>query len=212
MGTWRAFCETIHLVALGLWVGTLAMTGAAAAILFPTIRGLRPTLPDYARYTGEHWLIAAGHVVQRLFLLCDTIQFGCATVASASLAVLYLRLRLEWRRPASFARLGGLLVAMGVLFYQFFFLVPGMNRHLTAYWIAAQTGDNATALVHKAAFDADHPTATGLLVSGTLAVLVALVAGAWSAATPGYGGPAGEPSRAGRPGRLEEPLLARTRP
>jgi hypothetical protein len=214
MRSWRALSETIHLTALGLWLGSLVMTGAAAAIIFPTVKALRPSLPEFSGYTGDHWRIAGGQIASRVFLVCDVVQFICAILAGVSVCVLLIVARVSVRRPAVLARLATLGIAIAVLGGQLFFLAPRMNGHMLSFWAAAQRGDNAAAAVSQAAFDKLHPVATNLLGVATLAVLVAMVLGAWAASTPerndAWTGLPRIPTQTHRPAKLEEPLLLRT--
>ncbi len=200
-------CETIHLTVLGLWLGTLIMTGVAAAVLFPAVRALDPRLPAYSEYTGDHWSLLAGKVAAILFFVCDSVQFAGALVAGLTLCIAILGFGLPMTRLTTAARGGLLIVLIGILSFQFFVLAPRMNRNLVAYWDAAQRGDNEAAGALKAAFDADHPLARNLLAVDTLAVLALLVVGVWSAT--GAAGSA-RPRPDTRPYQLEEPLLARS--
>src|SRR5690349_21676927 len=52
--------QTIHVVAAGVWLGSLVMTGAYAGLVFRTMRTLNPSLPDFGAYPGEHWRLAGG--------------------------------------------------------------------------------------------------------------------------------------------------------
>jgi hypothetical protein len=214
MPRWRAPSETIHLIALALWLGTLVMTGAAAAVIFPVMKSLNPALPGYAAYSGEHWRIAGGQIASRLFFICDTIQFGAGIIAAVTLGVLLFVARVPALRPAMILRMVALIAALGILGYQFFFFFPTFNSNMTQYWAAAQRGDNTAAATFKAAFDRAHPTVTILLASSTISVFLALTAGAWTAATPERNiAPSLAPRLAAEPPkqRLEEPLLLRAR-
>ena len=59
-----------------------------------------------------------------------------------------------------------------------------MNHELRSYWTAAETGDVEAARRHRAAFDADHPTAS-TLYSATLLLLIGAVAASAVALGPG---------------------------
>jgi len=220
MKSWRALSETIHLTVLGIWLGVLLMTGVAAAVLFPTIKQLRPTLPDFASYTGEHWRIAAGQPAAKLFVICDATQFACAMIGAISLLVLVFVAKVKVRRPAMLIRIGAFLLAMGLLGAQFFFVAPSMHVNMLAFWQAAAAGDNTGAEVFRAAFDKDHPTASAILSSTAGCVFVSFMFAAWCSSTherpektrgsvreesPASSAPPAAP-------RLETPLLARTRP
>jgi hypothetical protein len=203
MSPWKAFCHTVHVVALGLWMGTIVMAGATAAVLFPTMKGLDPRLPAFASFEGEHWRLAAGRIGQQVFLISDLIQFACAVLAIGTFLVLVFFHGLMRRRGQAMLRGLLLAVALAGIAGELLILAPSMNSALKAYWAAAQSGDAAAAAVHQKAFAELHPMATNVLVITLLAVAGALIAAAW---TSGSGSaPAvlrGEPP-------LEEPALLR---
>ncbi|MCA9303934.1 MAG: hypothetical protein KC996_07430 [Phycisphaerales bacterium] len=171
--------QTIHLLALALWVGAAAMSGIVAAIVFPTMRTLNPTLGAYPDYTGDHSTLAAGNIAGRVFLLVDTVQFVCAATALASLIAM-LMLGYSLNTLARVARSVILCIALGILSYHLFVLMPGMHNDLKAYWDAAAIGDNLTADMHKDAFLALHTTASRSIGGTTIAALVAFVLGVWT--------------------------------
>lgn len=188
MSTFRATLQTINVAALGIWVGSIVMTGAAAALTFPAVKALGPTLPSHATYTGEHWLIVAGTVAARFFLASDIISFACACIAIITLAALVAP-RLFTSRPSTPAASPGntllwlriltLSLLCAILCYHLLVFSPGLNAELKAYWTAAAAGQNDLALKHKAAFDALHPQASRLIGTLALAGLAALIAAAW---------------------------------
>lgn len=207
MPIWRKLADALHTAALGVWLGVVLMSAAAAAVIFPTVKALDPSLPGFAAYTGDHWMIAAGRVADRTFAVSDAAQFVCALLAGLGLVVRRPIGDAAWRTARSALRITFLSGAITALAYQLFVLAPRINANLQAHWTAAAAGDNATAQTQRAAFTADHPTA-----SATLAVIATLVAvclglAAWPGSGPGYvGGSA--PTAASGP-RLEEPALAR---
>lgn len=202
----RRLLETVHLTAVGLWLGSLAMAGAAAAIIFPTVRDLDPTLPAYASFSGPHWKLAAGHVASRIFLVADAVSLGCLIVSGLTLGVVVAS-KEPWRRPiATGVRLLALFGALGLLTYSFFFLGPRMNTNMRSYWDAAQAGDNNSALKFQSAFDEDHPTASAVMTGSFGCVLILMISGAFSSAGQAKPKP-GE--QAPTPSRLEQPTLTR---
>src|SRR6185295_5853324 len=68
--------ESVHLVSATVWLGTLLATGLGAAIAFPSMRSLKPTVTDYRVPEDQHWLIVAGHVARPLFSVGD-VASGC---------------------------------------------------------------------------------------------------------------------------------------
>ncbi len=202
----RRLLETVHLTFVGLWLGSLAMAGAAAAIIFPTVRDLDPSLPAYAAFSGPHWKLTAGHVASRIFLVADAVSLGCLIVAGLTLGAVVAS-KEPWRRPiATSVRLLALFGALSLLTYSFFFLGPRMNSNMLSYWDAAQRGDNAAALGFQDAFDADHPRASTVMTASFGCVLLLMVSGALAAtgqARPKTG------EHAPTPARLEQPTLTR---
>jgi hypothetical protein len=204
MRPWRAFTEMVHLVALGLWLGSLVMAAATAAVVFPTVKSLDPRLPGFAAYTGDHWLLAAGHVGERVFTISYLIAFPCSLAAIITLAALVLLFRLPRTRPAVVLRIVALVIAVAAFAAQLLVVSQSMNASLRAYWAAAQAGQNDVAARHQAAFQELHPMASTLMAITGIGVLVALGAGAWSA-----GAGEGDGGRAQSGPVLEEPALVR---
>lgn len=203
----RRLLETLHALALGLWLGVLCMTGFTAAMLFPTMKALNPTLPQFSAYTGEHWRIAAGSIAQRLFLACDTVGLACGILSILTLGLSLFSLRKLGRTSVALpaVRVAAVSLAGALLGYQLFMLGPEMGRNLARYYAAAQSGDMAAAATHQAAFAAQHPTATTVMGSLAACTLIALLAGLWHATA----GPA--PALPTRSSTYEEPALLRAR-
>lgn len=207
MRTGRKIAETIHFVALGVWLGTIVTTGMAAAMLFPTVRDLSPSAPKFAEYTGEHWRIVAGHIGARLFLNADVVQFVCAFVAIFSAGVSVILMGRHWRTIGTGGRMVLLSCALTAFSYGFFIHTPQMNAHLVAYWQAAEAGDIEAATAQQGAFAAMHPTSTTILGLTAFCVLGTMAVGLFSALGPP------SPNRVVREasaGQLETPTLART--
>ena len=191
--------QTIHVVAAGVWLGSLVMSAASAALVFRTLRWLAPSLPDFAAYPGEHWRVAGGIVAARLFVAADIIQFVCLMTCGLTFAMGALFLGLPLRRAACAVGGAVLILLVAVLSYQFFVLTPELTERMQLGWDAARAGDVATADTHRAAVDALHPRARTLMAVDAGLVLVLLVAGAWSM-TPWIRPRVGQ--------GLQEPLLA----
>lgn len=206
MSPMRRLLETVHLTFVGLWMGSLAMAGAAAAIIFPTIRDLDPSLPDYASFTGPHWKLAAGHVASRIFLVADAVALGCLIVSGLTLG-LVVASKEPWRQAwTTGIRLVALFGALSLLTYSFFFLGPRMNTNMRSYWDAAEAGNNEAALQYQAAFDKDHPTASTVMVSSFACVTLLMIAGAFAVT----GRDSASKESAGVPAsKLEQPSLTR---
>jgi hypothetical protein len=204
--TGRKVCETAHLLAAGLWLGTLVMAGVTAAVMFTSMRTLEPELGRFAAYTGDQSNLGAGFLQNRIFLAGDVIQFVCATLVLATTIAMLAFFGLPLRRISSAVRLFALGAVMILASYQLFVLSPRMQTNVERYWQAAEAGENDAAESARLAFSADHPTASRVLGATALSVAILLAAGAWSAAS------AAQPERAPRPASrsgLEEPGLAR---
>ena len=179
----RAISETIHLGVLGLWAGTVLMTGVTAALAFPTMKALDPTLPGFAKFNGDHWMIAAGSVMNKAFLVSDWVGLVCAGLAVVTLLFVLLGVRVKFAKPATVLRTVALAAALGMSIYAVAVLRPHMQAELTDFWDAARAGDSDTAAIHQQAFDDLHPKASFLLISQFVLVLWALGAGGFAALT-----------------------------
>lgn len=168
-GAWARKLEAVHLGALGVWLGALVMVSATAALAFPTMKGLQPALPGYRVDLMEHPQIAAGHMMNPVFM---GVMVG--GTACAALALLAWR-SMGWVRRALSVVLvllaAGTLIGVGL----------AMQDHLHAYWEAARAGELEAAAGAKQRFDALHPWSSRALGTQAALVLLALVVGAWSA-------------------------------
>lgn len=168
----------VHVTALGIWVGTIAMTGAAAGVLFPQIKALAPTTAVFEKYTGEHWLLIAGRPASRIFAISDMVQFSLALIVLLSFIGLYTSgsLRRHW---ATAIHTIGLSIIIAVFCYYMLVLAPRMDMALKAFWTAAENGAMDAAAKHRAAFDADHPVASRLYSVLAFVLLGTTLAAAW---------------------------------
>ncbi len=174
----RAALETAYIGVLAVWLGLLIMTGVAAATLFPMLKSLAPTLPEFALYTGDHWRIAGGQIANRLFTISDIAGVILIAAAAALLAIsTYLR---HLTYSALAARWASLMLPAIAMAINLFVLHPRMGRTLTAFYAAAAAGQGPRADVLQTALDSDHPLSTALMVLLTASVLIALVVAAWS--------------------------------
>lgn len=166
--------HAIHGIALALWLGCVATSGLAAAIIFPTMKSLDPRLGEYASYTGDHWMLAAGHVAARIFAATDLAQVVGAAVAGITAACMVASRQADPRRAWSRAWLGCLVISGALLVVQVAWLRPTMDADLHRYWDHARAGDNAAAEGARAAFSRRHPTASNLMAGTAVCVLAAL--------------------------------------
>ncbi len=187
MSTWRAFCETVHVVALAIWVGFVVAAGTFAATVFSVTRSLDPRLPGYEAYTGEHYLIVGGKMAQTVFFVTDVVQFACVLVSVMTLVAILAMRRGETRRPTMAIRTASVVVAMASVAALLLVVNPKIVAATSSYWAAAKAGDMPTALAHKAIAADTHPYASALMVTTAIMVLLALVSAVWSIAKPHSG-------------------------
>lgn len=163
-----------------LLVGALGMTGAAAAIAFPTMKSLDPRLGAYPMYPGTHWNLAAGEVMRRVFTISDGVMIVASTLAGLAFAVAFA-MRRRWDRPTltQWARVAFALAVLGVVAYQAILLRPAMNAELFAFIDAATIGDAPTADFRREQFAAMHPAASRSLGATFTLALASCALGVW---------------------------------
>jgi len=175
--------ETVHLTALGVWVGAVGMTAAMAAVIFPQMNHLDPRLPGFSAYPSEHGVIAAGWVMARVFMILDWAQ-----LATAGLALLALIVRVVIRGGAPMrwtgVRLALTLASAGILLWYLLAVAQPMNADLVGFWQAAQAGEVERADALRASFDARHPSASRALGSLMVAALVTILVSGLAATAP----------------------------
>lgn len=177
----RTVCELVHLGALGIGAGALAMTGAAAAIAFPTMKSLSPVLPGFKVDEAQHWSIAAGSVMNRVFGVADVILLGAVIAAAITLSGVAFIARRGIASMTGVLRCVAVVALCGAVGFGWFGLRPRMQGNLESYWSAAREARVEDAAKFKAAFDADHPRASMLLTMQFALCMTALGFGGWNA-------------------------------
>ncbi|RMH26000.1 MAG: hypothetical protein D6693_07970 [Planctomycetota bacterium] len=164
--------------ALAFGAGVIAATGLAAALAFPTMRDLDPTLPGLG-VAGDHWMIAAGSVMAPVF----TIAVAVAGIAVALAGLVWVGRTLRGGASAAALVVRGvaILAALAVVGYAQFVLLPRMNHNFASFLAAARTGDAPAAEGFRDAFDRDHPASSRALGAIVTLTLVAAGAHAWPA-------------------------------
>lgn len=154
---------------LGVWLGALVTVGVAAAIAFPTMKKLNPTLADFGA-VGDHWSIAAGSVFQPMFIGMLIFATGAGILASV-IAVMGIRGLTGLRRKLLITLvLLATLSAAGTLF-----VARGMRANWLTFIEAAKAGDTTAAATARAAFDKDHPLSSSLLKGQAVVLLLATI-------------------------------------
>ncbi|HVU64429.1 MAG TPA: hypothetical protein VHC70_10660 [Phycisphaerales bacterium] len=182
--TWRPFCTAVHLTSLGLWAGAVAISGATAAVAFPTLHDMKVRLPELpAAFEDDAYRFAAGAVAQRVFLITDIASFVCATLAGVTLLVLFVKRGVDRARPITYVRSLAYGVALASLAATLFVVTPGIIAASKNDLNAARVGDAAaSAAARKASADL-HPIAKNLLMAEFLGASVALFLGAFASAS-----------------------------
>jgi len=206
MSNWRAFCETVHIVALAMWLGFVVAAGTFAATVFSVTKALDPRLPGYEAYTGEHYLIVGGKMAQTVFFVTDVVQFACSLAAVVSLIVIVGAARNEARRLAIVVRTSAVIIALAAVAALLLVVNPKLIAATSAYWKAAKAGDMEAVGVHRAIAADTHPYASALMVTVAIMVLLAIVSAVWSIARPHV-----PVATARAVDRLPEPALLRGR-
>ncbi len=207
MSNWKSLCTAMHLTALGLWAGSVAMAAATAAVAFPTLKTLGVQVPSVgAAFQSDAYRFAAGGVAANVFFISDVVAFVCALIACITLLGLMLGGHLGPRRPSTYVRGLALGVAVASLAAILFVVTPGISAGAKGHLAAARAGDEKAAAMHRKAVDDLHPISTNLIVAEFVSVLVSLFLGAWAAAgSEGSRSPSGGSARAVYP----EPNLRR---
>lgn len=176
-------CYTVYLSALGVWAGVLAMTAAAAAVTFPTVRSLNPTLLDLDPASRPHWMLVGGKVVSGVFVISHAAQAFAALLAVVALIVL-CRSPQRGRQTRRSITSVSTAAALTILSWYLLVLWPRMRENLHTYWDNLFAGKLDAARTAQQAFDADHPGASLTLQFLLATVLAASISGIWHATAP----------------------------
>ena len=155
-------------VALGLAAGAVVTIGVVAAIAFPTMRDLNPTLPGLEGL-DDHWMLAAGMILTQGFNATSTIVGVCLAVASIAFVSEVFFAPRPRQKLALALRLITLLALLAVFAHNWGVVQPRMNTNFQNLFASARSGDFDAARTFRAAFDADHPAAGREL--GAIAIL-----------------------------------------
>ncbi len=172
---------------LGLiaWVSALVTAGISAAMAFPTMHEFAVEVPKFrALDASEHWSIAAGLLMERIFTLTDMIQLVAALLVIVGLVGSLALGSRRRQRISGVLRALCVLGAAGLLAYRILVLAPSMNASLHSYWNAAEAGKIDVAMRHRADFQAAHPTASRIYGVMFAMLIAGAAITAWSPPTP----------------------------
>ena len=184
MNSWRGFVESVHVTALGLWLGMIVGAASAAAVIFPTMKTIDARIPGYEASVADNFRVAGGMVAQKVFLISDLVAFPSAIAAIVTLGVQIVVFRIPVRRPATILRAASLSIALAAFASMLIIVEPALVRASKLHWAAIKAGDSAAIALHKAAVDELHPMASNLMAATALAVLCSLIASVWALAVP----------------------------
>ena len=148
---------------LGAWALVIVMSGAMAAVIFPTMKQLDPVLPDFVSTPGDHWSLAAGLVMRKVFFISDIAQLVLAMVAVVSLTIVA-----KGSEIAEFARrVLSLFLAISciAMLASAFWLSPALRRDMDAALVAGRVGNSVAMNAARTQFGEKHKFATTLMIT-----------------------------------------------
>ncbi len=159
---------------LGAWALVIVMSGAMAAVIFPTMKQLDPVLPEFVSTPGDHWSLAAGLVMRKVFFISDIAQLVLAMISVVSLTIVLKASELSTlgRRVLS----GSLAISCIAMLASAFWLSPALRRDMDAALIAGRAGNAAAMKTARTQFGEKHKTATTLMVTTLGGVALASLA------------------------------------
>jgi hypothetical protein len=194
--------DVVFWLGLILWVSALVTAGVSAAMSFPTMREFEVLVPRFSAYDeSQHWAIAAGVLMERIFTFTDMVQLVAAALVLVGLAVGYSPGGRRFRQRMEMLRIVCVLSASLLLTYRVVLLAPQMNASLQRYWHAAEHGHAELAAKHRTEFQDKHPVASRIYGIMLVLLLGAAAGTAWT--------PLALPPPTARPGEPVEPDLVR---
>lgn len=173
--------NAVYWLLLSAWFGCLAMTGIVAMIAFSTARELDYRIPSFSRYAGDHWPVAAGQIMNKVFLVNDGVQLVALIGLIAIMVLQVTKMGMPRHRVANAVRALCLFLLLCSTSYYLLVLSTRMNANLTEFWTRASAGEDGSSF--KIAFDADHLTAENILKFNLVVLLILVPASACALTT-----------------------------
>lgn len=178
-------CNMVYFLALAIWLSVLVSAGIAAGSAFGVLNKMDISiakysefLPDEAVIPNAHSNLAAGHVLEPVFFITSAAQFVAIPLVLLTLAVQLLVFKQYKNKSSNIIRTVCIIISAGLFAYHAFAITPLMNRDLRNYWQSAEAGDIQAAITHRQGLLSRHDTATNILTSTLLLVLIATAASA----------------------------------
>lgn len=185
MQSLHKLCNMVYWIALALWLGALMSAGIAAGCTFSVLTKMDISIarysefvPDEADIPNAHEKLAAGHILEPVFLITNAVQLISIPLVLLTLAAQLFVFNQHKSKFSNFIRTVCIIISAGIFAYHAFALSPPMNRDLRSYWQAAQEGDIQDAKSHRNELLSRHETAKIILSATLLLVLIATAASA----------------------------------
>lgn len=166
----RFALDRLFIAVSACFLGLLTMTGIAAAVLFPMVKGMGVTSAEYAEYPGEHWRLVAGGPANTLFVV--TTYAGLA----AGLLGVVMIVSVTWGRSGKMSHARRIAWAACVVVWLGYcvLLAPLMQRHFAEYRSAARQGDVSAATEYAEKFRSLHPWATRVMAAEAILLVLSI--------------------------------------
>lgn len=178
-------CNIVYFLALAIWLSVLVSAGIAAGSAFGVLNKMDISIarysefiPDEADVPNAHSNLAAGHVLEPVFFITSAVQFVVVPLVLLTLGAQLWVFGHGKNKLSNIIRTVCILISAGLFAYHAFFITPPMNQDLRDYWQSAKAGDIPAAIAYREGLLSRHGTATNILTSTLLLVLIATSASA----------------------------------
>lgn len=186
MRRWRIILASAWWSALTIWFAAIIAPAAAAMVAFPRLPEIEAVIPATgAFFSGDPesaGRFVAGFVTNPIFVASDVVRL--AVVGVAWLSVLVSRGRPSGHGRWSIVAMISMAIASTLFAISFLFVAAPLAEALELWRAAVFAGDHGAAADAKAIFDPLHLTASRLMSTELIFVVIAiLAAGASTAAS-----------------------------